>query len=111
VAELIDRLAHNVNPPQAQQSNPTVQSQETQQVNAQPLDTKSQATAKTSQVQRQAIWIGEHSAELLTWPSSVLGFKRSALLLSVPPVIYGVVAVGDEQEVSKLLTEQHLVLE
>ncbi len=96
VAELIDRLAHNVQIDQPQQSKPADQPQ---------------ATTKVNQVQRQVIWIGEHSAELLTWPNSVRGFKRSALLLSVPPVVYGVVAVGNEQEVSKLLTEQHLVLE
>ena len=89
VAKLIDQLAHTATI-KGQQANPAAKS--------------------PAKLMRQAIWLGDHSAEKLTWSNSVSNLQRSALLISVPPVIYGVVAVGKPQEVNNILSAQHFEL-
>ena len=98
VAKLVDQLATRVTF-RAQAAN--------QQATSKSGPTKPELSL---QLQREKIRLGEYTAERLTWPSEIPEVQRSALLISVPPMIYGVVAVGDPQEVKKMLSDRHFEL-
>jgi hypothetical protein len=56
-----------------------------------------------TQLQRHKVWVHGHPAERLSWVNAQNKMARGALLITIPPLVYGVVAVGNPTQVSDLL--------
>ena len=56
-----------------------------------------------TQLQRHKVWVHGHPAERLSWVNAQSKMARGALLITIPPLVYGIVAVGNPTQVSDLL--------
>ncbi len=86
LGELVDHLSKEVSEPQKR----TTQS--------------SQKNSETgSAPKRRRLWIQGYQAERLLWKESGAPHYKGALLVTVPPLVYGLVAVGTEEDVKRSL--------
>ena len=57
---------------------------------------------------RQSFWYEGDQAERIIWQSDYPKIQRGALLVTAPPLVYGLVVVGEPAQVSKALKAKHL---